>query len=261
MTTTAATRPVGVLLREWRERRRLSQLELSNRTEVSTRHLSWIETGRSRPTARMILRIADDLEVPLRERNEMLLAAGFAPAYPQHGLDDPALADVRGALRAVLAAHLPHPALLLDRWWDLVDANAAAATLLAGCAPHLLEPPVNVLRVSLHPDGLAPRIANLPQWRAHLLGQVRRRADRTGDARLAALHAELAAYPGGTDEAPGAGAVVVPLRLRVAGAELALFSLAAHVTTAADVTVEELAVETFHPADAATAAALRGLTA
>ncbi|AEA24944.1 helix-turn-helix domain-containing protein [Pseudonocardia benzenivorans] len=256
---TTSTAPVGALLREWRERRRLSQLELSNRTAVSTRHLSWIETGRSRPTAQMILRLADDLEVPLRERNAMLLAAGFAPAYPQHGLDDPELADVRDALRAVLAAHLPHPALLLDRHWDLVEANAAATALLDGCAPHLLVAPVNVLRVSLHPDGLAPRIANLPQWRAHLLGQVRRRAERTGDPALGALLDELTGYGGGTAEEPGPGAVVVPLRLRTADGELALFSLAAHVTTAADVTVEELVVETFHPADAATAAALRRL--
>lgn len=254
-------RPVGVLLRSWRERRRLSQLELSNRAEVSTRHLSFVETGRSRPTPEMILRLTEQLDVPLRERNQLLLAGGYAPRYPERTLEAPELSGVRDALRMVLAAHEPHPALVINRWWELLDANDAAGGLLVGCAEHLLRPPVNVLRVSLHPDGLAPRIANLPQWRAHLLGQVRRRAEQTDDARLRELYDELAAYPGGIDPGVPADNVVLPLRLRppdgVPGGELALLSIAAVVETAADVIVQELAVETFYPADAATAALMR----
>ena len=188
---------VGELLRDWRRRRRLSQLDLSIQADISTRHLSFVETGRSRPTPEMIIRLTEQLDVPLRERNTMLLAGGYAPAYPQHGLDEPELASVRAALRRVLAAHEPNPAVLINRWWEMVDANGAVAALTDGCAPELLVPPVNVLRLSLHPDGMAPRIVNLPQWRAHLLSQLRRRAEALGDQRLRELAAELAGYPGG----------------------------------------------------------------
>jgi transcriptional regulator with XRE-family HTH domain len=202
MTTLAPPqRPVGALLREWRERRRLSQLELAVQAEISTRHLSFVETGRSRPTPEMIVKLTEHLEVPLRERNQLLLAGGYAPRYPQHQLDAPELDSVRAALQLVLTAHQPYPALVINRWWELLDANPAVAMLTAGCAPHLLEPPVNVLRLSLHPDGMAPRIANLAQWRAHLLEQVHRRAEQTGDARLRELHEELLGYPGGGEAA------------------------------------------------------------
>ena len=253
---------VGPLLRTWRERRRLSQLDLSNLTGVSTRHLSWVETGRSRPTPEMIERLAGHLDVPLRERNRLLLAGGYAPAHPEHALDAPALAAVRASLRAVLRALEPHPAVLLDRWWDVVEANDALAPLLEGVAPHLLEPPVNVLRLSLHPDGLAPRIEDLAGWRGHLLHQLARRVEHTGDERLVALAEELAGYPGGgtsgTSGGVDPGAVVLPLRLRTDQGVLSLFSIAAHVGTAHDVTVEELTIESFHPADEATALALSG---
>ncbi|MCW2756728.1 MAG: helix-turn-helix domain protein [Nocardioidaceae bacterium] len=251
----APAEPVGRLLREWRERRRLSQLELSVRTDVSTRHLSFVETGRSRPTPEMILRLSEQLDVPLRDRNQLLLAGGFAPAYPEHDLDAVELRAVRAALRQVLAGHEPYPALVVDRHWDLVDSNAAVPLLLDGVAEHLLSEPLNVLRLSLHPEGMAPRIRNLAQWRAHLLEQLRRRAEHSSDPVLADLHAELLGYPGGLDHAP-AGSVVVPLRLAYGDAELALFSLASHVQTAADVTVAELAVESFYPADEATASLL-----
>jgi transcriptional regulator with XRE-family HTH domain len=253
---TATATEVGVLLRGWRERRRLSQLELSNQAEVSTRHLSFVETGRSRPTAEMIERLAGHLDVPLRERNRLLLAGGYAPAHPEHTLDEPDLAAVRDALRVVLAAHEPHPAVLLNRWWELVDANAAVAPLLEGVDPELLEPPANVLRLSLHPRGLAPRIANLGQWRAHLLGQLRQRIERTADPRLLELAEELAGYPGGDPEPAGPTDVVLPLRLTSPAGELSFFSIAAHVGTATDVTVEELTIEAFYPADEATAAAV-----
>jgi transcriptional regulator with XRE-family HTH domain len=262
-TTAPPARPIGQLLRDWRERRRLSQLELSIQAEISTRHLSFVETGRSRPTPEMILKLTERLEVPLRERNQLLLAGGYAPAYPQHGLDAPELASVRDAMRLVLTGHEPYPALVINRWWELLDANAAVAVITAGCAAQLLEPPVNVLRLSLHPDGMAPRIVNLGQWRAHLLEQVRRRAEQTGDDRLGELYDELSRYPGGADEgdheAVPATNVVLPLRLRHETGELSFFSIAATVETAADVTVDELVIESFYPADHDTAQRLRAL--
>jgi len=250
-------RPVGELLREWRERRRLSQLDLAIQADISARHLSFVETGRSRPTPAMILRLTEQLQVPLRERNVLLLAGGYAPAYGQHGLQEPELDSVRAALHQVLAGHEPYPAVVIDRWWDMQDSNSGVAVLVEGCAPALLEPPVNVLRLSLHPDGMAPRIVNLGQWRAHLLTQLRHRATALGDQRLSELHDELLGYPGGFDEAIESGGVVLPLRYRHDGRELALFSISAAVATATDVTVEELTIESFYPADAATAAALQ----
>ena len=254
-------RPVGRLLREWRERRRLSQLDLSIQAEISTRHLSFVETGRSRPTPEMILKLTEQLEVPLRERNQLLLAGGYAPAYPQHGLEAPELSSVREALRLVLTSHEPNPAVVINRWWELLDANSAVSLITAGCAPHLLEPPVNVLRLSLHPEGMAPRIVNLAQWRAHLLEQVRRRAGQTGDARLRELHDELIDYPGGIDKSVPASNVVLPLRLRHETRDLSFFSISATVETAADVTVDELAIESFYPADVETAQRMRELIA
>jgi transcriptional regulator with XRE-family HTH domain len=255
-------RPVGEMLREWRERRRLSQLDLSIQADISTRHLSFVETGRSRPTPTMIIKLTEQLDVPLRERNTLLLAAGYAPAYPQHGLDEPALGSVCSALRQVLAGHEPYPALVINRWWEMVDSNSGADMLSDGCAPGLLEPPVNVLRLSLHPDGLAPRIVNLGEWRAHLLTQLQHRARALGDDRLMELHRELTGYPGGPDPdgraaSPPAAGVVLPLRYRHRGQELSFFSISASVSTATDVTVEELAIEAFYPADSATAGALQ----
>lgn len=258
-TTTVPDRPIGQLLRDWRERRRLSQLELSIRAEISTRHLSFVETGRSRPTPQMIERLTEQLDVPLRERNQLLLAGGYAPAYPHHGLDAPELANVRAALRLVLAGHQPYPALVLDRWWTMLDANPAVGTLTVGCAAHLLEPPVNVLRLSLHPDGLAPRIRNLAQWRGHLLTQLHRRIETTGDLRLIELERELLDYPGGSDTTGGHHGVVVPMRLQLGPHELSLFTLTAAVETASDITVAELVVESFYPAEDATSELLRTL--
>jgi len=249
--------PVGELLREWRQRRRISQLDLSIQAEISARHLSFVETGRSRPTPEMILRLTEQLDVPLRERNALLLAGGYAPAYPEHGLDEPELQSVRTALRQVLAGHEPHPAVLVNRWWEMLDSNAAIGILVDGCAPALLEPPVNVLRLALHPDGMAARIVNLAQWRGHLLTQLRRRAGALGDRRLADLHAELLGYPGGRPDDAAPTDVVLPLRYARGGTELSFFSISAAVGTATDVTVEELAIEAFYPADAATMSALR----
>jgi len=249
---------VGELLRGWRERRRLTQLDLSLQAEVSARHLSFIETGRARPTSEMILRLSEELEVPLRERNALLLAGGFAPVFPEHGLDDPSLDAVRGALRQVLIGHEPHPAVVIDHHWRLVDANSGIGLFTAGVAAELLAPPINVLRLSLHPDGMAPRIVNLGEWRAHLLARLARQAAQTADPELAALHEELAGYPGGTGPEPHRHDVVVPLRYRHGERELSFLSLTAVFGTPLDVTVAELAIESFYPADAATTEFLRG---
>jgi transcriptional regulator with XRE-family HTH domain len=256
-----AERPsVGTLLREWRQRRRFSQLDLALEAGVSARHVSFIETGRSRPSAEMVVRLADHLDVPLRERNSLLLAAGYAPAYAQHDLDAPEMGPIREAIERVLRGHEPYPALVVDRHWGMVAANGALALLTAGVAPELLEPPVNVLRLSLHPEGVAPRIINLGEWRAHLLDRLGREAVISGDPALFALHEELAAYPGADPpHAPDldVGGVAVALRVRVGNQELAFISTATTFGTAVDITVSELSIEAFFPSDAATASRLR----
>ena len=261
---TPPTQPVGDLLRAWRERRHLSQLALALEADVSARHLSFLETGRARPSRDMLLRLMERLDVPLRERNRLLLAAGYAPAFPERRLDDPALQPARQAVERVLAAHKPYPAHAVDRYWTLVATNDVAWPLLEGVDPGLLEPPINVLRLSLHPEGLAPRIANLGQWRAHILHRVRQQVESSGDPALEALLTELAGYP-----APGAegtetplrdlydAGVVVPLRLCSTWGMLALFSTVTIFGTPVDVTLSELAIEAFFPADPATAETLR----
>ncbi|HEY3686964.1 MAG TPA: helix-turn-helix transcriptional regulator [Streptosporangiaceae bacterium] len=258
MTTTQAAEPrAGALLRRWRQRRRLSQLDLSIAADVSTRHLSFLETGRAAPSRDMVLHLADHLEVPLRERNALLLAAGYAPVYHESGLDGPGMSATLAALRGVLAGHEPNPAILVDRQWNLVDANTAATVLMEGVAPELLEPPVNVLRASLHPDGMASRIVNLREWRAHVLHRLRREADLLGSDDLDALYEELAAYPyddGGAGDAPAGPVpeVAVTLRLRHPRGELTFLSLVSTFGTPVDVTMDELVLETFLPADDAT---------
>jgi uncharacterized protein (TIGR03382 family) len=192
--------PVGALLRAWRQRRRRSQLDLALDAEISQRHLSFVESGRATPSREMVLRLAEQLDVPLRERNELLLAAGYAPRYPERSLADPDMAAARSAVEAILRAHMPHPALAVDRHWNLLATNDAVAALIAGVAdPALLTPPVNAMRLALHPRGLAPRIANFPEWRAHLLERLRRQVEASAGPGLAALLAELAAFdaPGG----------------------------------------------------------------
>jgi transcriptional regulator with XRE-family HTH domain len=254
-------RPVGELLRQWREHRRLSQLALALDAEISTRHLSFVETGRSTPSREMVLRLAEQLELPLRERNSLLLAAGYAPVYAESGLDSAPMAAVRAAIRQLLTAHEPYPAVVVDRSWNLVDANASVALFTADVRPDLLTPPANVLRASLHPEGMAPRIVNLGEWRAHLLGRLRRQIASTADPGLANLYDELRAYPCDQPEPeielPGPGDVVVPLRMRHDDSELAFFSTVATFGTPLDVTVSELMIESFYPADAETAAVLR----
>jgi transcriptional regulator with XRE-family HTH domain len=253
---------IGDLLRGWRQRRSLSQLELSLGSAVSARHLSFIETGRARPSREMVLHLAERLDVPLRERNGLLLAAGFAPSYAERSLDDPEMAPAKAALERLLAAHEPYPAVIVDRAWNLAAANGAVALLLDGVAGHLLEPPANALRIALHQEGMAPRIANLPEWSGHLLERVARRAAITGDEQLAGLREELAAYPGVHVERPrgesaGAAEIALPLRLRTQAGELTFLSTETTFGTAVDITLAELALEAFYPADEATAEACR----
>jgi transcriptional regulator with XRE-family HTH domain len=251
------------MLREWRCRRRLSQLELALEADVSSRHLSFVETGRSRPSAAMVLHLAERLDIPLRERNDLLLAGGFAPAYRQRELDAREMRPVRDAIEQVLNGHEPCPALVVDRHWDLVSANRALASLVEGAAAHLLEPPVNVLRLSLHPEGVAPRIINLPQWRTHLLRRLRRDALATGDPALNALYEELTSYPSGDPGQPldpAFAEVAVPLRVRDRKCELSFISTRTTFGDALDVTVAELSIESFFPTDERTADAMRATT-
>ena len=259
-----ATRAVGDHLREWRQRRRMSQLDLALEAEISARHLSFVETGRSAPSREMVLHLAEQLEIPLRERNLLLVSAGFAPIFPERSLDDPALHAARRAMDLVLKGHEPYPAVAVDRHWTLVAANAAIPTLLAGVSPDLLEPPVNVLRLTLHPQGLAPRILNLSEWRAHLLARLRHQVDLTADPVLIELMRDLSELPAPRAEprqGPGVDAaeIVVPMRLQTEAGVLDLFSTTTVFGTPVDITLSELAIESFFPANGATADALRAL--
>jgi transcriptional regulator with XRE-family HTH domain len=260
----ASVARAGTLLKEWRLRRRLSQLSLACETDISTRHLSFIETGRSQPSREMILRLAEGLGVPLRERNDLLLAAGYAPVYSVRPLGDAALSAARKAVNLALTGHEPLPALALDRHWNLISANRAVTPLLAGTAPELLAPPVNVLRLSLHPQGLARRIVNLTEWRAHLLERLRHQVEVTADPVLSGLLAELRGYPVNAPKEAGHASVnssiVVPLQLTTEKGILRLFSTTTVFGTPLDVTVSEIAIESFFPMDEETAHALLRLT-
>ncbi|MDX6667436.1 MAG: hypothetical protein QOK04_816, partial [Solirubrobacteraceae bacterium] len=255
---------VGPLLREWRNRRRLTQLELALDAGISARHLSFVETGRSKPGRDMLLRILEQLEVPFREQNRLLLAVGHAPAFPERSLDDPELAPVREALDVILTGHEPYPAVVVDRAWNLVAANSpvSALTEAVDLDPALLEPPVNALRVGLHPRGLAPLIVNLGKWRTYFLERLERQIAIAGDDDLAALFEEVAGYPVPEHEhAPVAGRgdneILGPLRLRApGGGELSFFGMFATFDTPFEVTTSELAIELLFPADRTTGQAL-----
>lgn len=245
------TQTAGDLLRHWRLERRLSQLELAGRADTSTRHLSFIETGRATPSRTMLVHLCEQLEVPLRERNRLLLAAGYAPVYAEPSLDTPAMVPVRDAMRQLLAGLDPYPALAIDQNWNMIDANAGVALLIQDVDPELLAPPTNALRLSLHPEGMAPRIINLAEWRGHLFERLTRRIEVTGSPELTELLAELREYPGGEIELalPEPDQMVVPLRLRHGNHELSLISATTVFGTPMNVTVAELAIESFYPAD------------
>ncbi|MDW4898539.1 helix-turn-helix transcriptional regulator [Streptomyces californicus] len=282
MTTAPPDTEVGPLLREWRERRRISQLELALRADSSARHISFVETGRSRPSEDMVLRLAEALDVPVRERNALLVMAGYAPRYAQTPLDAPAMTALRESLDRLLTAYEPYPALVVDGVYGVVAANRGIALLLEGVAERLLVPPVNAMRLTLHPEGLAPRIVNLPEWRADLLAQMERQIALVRSPALRELYEEVAAYPvpqrpadtdrpdvregpggpGGSASADGraggerAAAFALPMRLEHGGRVLSFVSSIATFNTPMDVTVAELAIETFLPADRETAAYL-----
>ena len=241
----------------------MSQLALACDAEISTRHLSFIETGRATPSREMVLRLAEQLEVPLRARNSLLVSAGFAPVYPERSLSDPALSSALAAIRHLLDAHDPFPAIAVDRHWELVASNDAARALMTGVDSSLLTPSINVLRMSLHPLGLASRIVNLAEWKAHVLTRLRRQIDTSPDPVLVELAKELAEYPASTtkrDAAPthGLADVIVPLQLQTPGGVLSFLSTTTVFGTPIDLTLSEIALESFFPADQATAQALRG---
>jgi transcriptional regulator with XRE-family HTH domain len=260
---TQTTTTIGELVRSWRELRHLSQLDLASEAEISQKHLSFIESGRAAPSRDMVITLAEHLDVPLRERNTLLLAAGFAPVYRDRPLDDPALASARAAIDQLLVAHEPFPALTVDRRWTLVAANKSVGVLIAGVDPDLMKPPVNVVRVSLHPRGLAPLIVNVAEWRLHMIERLRRQYRITRDREIDALLREVSAYPVEAGKKSERGspipqdAVVMPLRLRSHGGILSFLSTVTVFGTAIDITLSELSLEAFYPADEATAAALR----
>lgn len=252
----------GELLREWRNLRRMSQLDLALEAGVSARHLSFVETGRSRPSREMVLTLAEHLEVPLREQNALLLAGGFAPVFSEMDLEDDRMGPVRNALDAILKGHEPYPAVIVDREWEIVASNGPAGMLLEGVSQELVSPPANALRITLHPEGLAPRILNFDEWSAHLLTRLRRQALLSQDPALAELERELLGYSG-VEQSSGLAELeemlFVPLRLRLPnGTVLSLFSTVATFGTALDITLEELSIEAFFPADEATKDYLRG---
>lgn len=253
---------VGDYLRQWRQRRRMSQLDLAGEAEISARHLSFVETGRAAPSRDMVLRLAERLDVPLRERNVLLMAAGFAPAFPQRALDDAALKPAQRAIDQVLRAHEPSPALAVDRHWNLLSANRMVMPLLDGVAPSLLKPPLNVLRLSFHADGLAARTVNLGEWCAHLLERLHRQCEASADAELIRLYDELKGYKIPARAAPiAADAVAVPFRLRLGSDVLSFISTTMVFGTPVDITLSEIAIETFFAADDATAGRLRAIAA
>ena len=266
MSLTTAPR-VGLMLRDWRQRRRLSQMDLSNEAAVSARHLSFVETGRSKPSRELVLHLAEHLDVPLRERNSLLLAAGYAPAYPERSLDDAGMDPVRDALDRVLGGHEPYPAVIVDRKWDIITANGSALAIFTdGVDPDLLQPPINAYRLGLHPRGLAPRVRNFGEYSAHLITQLSRDVALSGDADLAVLLGEVKAYPeverGATALTDPAQLLFLPIRLGMPdGTELSLFSTIATFGTALDVTLAELSIEAFFPADDATQKALQSRVA
>lgn len=266
MRTNTSSPTAGALLREWRERRRLSQLGLALEADISQRHLSFVESGRAAPSRDMVMRLSETLSVPLRQRNHILAAAGFAPVFPERAIEDARFRPALDAIRIVLKGHEPYPALAVDRHWDMVAYNASIAPFLEGISNRkLLEPPVNVLRLALHPEGLAPRIVNLAEWRGHLIGRLRQQIEAAADAGLAELERELSAYPGPrptpAHHHDPARDIAVPLRLRLGDEILSFISTVTVFGTPLDVTLSELAIESFFPADPDTAESLRRLAA
>ncbi|MEU0117683.1 helix-turn-helix transcriptional regulator [Streptomyces bobili] len=259
-----ADRGVGPLLRAWRERRRVSQLELALRADSSARHISFVETGRSRPSEELLLRLAEHLDVPVRERNTLLVAAGYAPRYRETPLDDPALDALRSGMERLIQGYEPYPALVVDATYNVLAANRGITMLMDGLPESLLAPPLNAMRLTLHPEGLAPRIRNLPEWRGHLLAQMERQIALHRSAPLRALYEEVCAYPvtesaPGTEPAEPVAYFALPMLIEHEGRTLSFISSISTFNTPMDVTVAELAIETLLPADPATVTYLHSL--
>jgi transcriptional regulator with XRE-family HTH domain len=257
-------RPIGQLIREWRQRRRLSQLDLACDAEISTKHLSFLETGRAQPSREMLLHLASRMAIPLRDRNVMLNAAGFAPTYQERSLDDPDFRLARQSIDLMLSMHEPNPALAVDRHWTMVASNKAVGHLISGVDPLLLVPPVSVIRLSLHPAGLAPRIINLVEWRRHAIARLRQQIDVTGDSVLADLVEEVRDYPlpsghSGRVKPGDHEMIAVPFRLATVHGPLSFISATTMFGTPVDITLSELAIESFFPADQVTVSVMRRL--
>lgn len=253
------TEAIGPMIREWRTRRRMSQLDLALEAEISQRHLSFVESGRSAPSRDMVLKLAEHLTVPLRQQNQLLIAAGFAPSFSERKIGDPELEPAMAAVRQILKAHEPNIAVAVDKYWNLIEANAAIAPFLSGVTEaSLLEPPVNMLRLTLHPRGLAPQIVNLREWRDHLLMRLHRQNAALADPAISELEEELAAYPSGPRAAsglhPDTALIAQPMRIRMGDAVLSFISTSSVFGTPLDITLSEIALEMFFPADAETAA-------
>lgn len=250
---------VGPLVREWRMRRRRSQMDLALDVGVSTRHLSFVETGRSKPSPELLLSLADHLDVPLRDRNVFMLAAGYAPRYRRTPLDDPSMSRVRAALQQLLDGHDPYPGIVIDRSWNVVLANPAAARLTASLPDELTTSKINVFRACLHPDGLAGQTLNFEEWSGYLMGQLRRLETMTNDPEVSDLLDEVEQYPtvvtseAARDSTPEELPLLVPWNLRIGDNRLSLFTTLTTFGTPRDITLDEVAVELFYPADEATA--------
>jgi transcriptional regulator with XRE-family HTH domain len=257
----SGARPVGELLREWRQRRRLSQLDLACEAEISTRHLSFLETGRAQPSREMILRLAEQLEIPMRERNVLLVAAGYAPMFTEHGLEDPALKSAKKAIEVILESQKPFPAFAMDRYWNLVASNRAIPEIYEGVSPKLRQEPINALRITLHPEGLAPRIVNFAEWRAHALARLKRQIEITADSVLMDLLGEAMSYPTplakGSASTDAAETIMVPFLLDTVLGRLSFFTTLTMFGSPLEITLAELALECFYPADASTAEIVR----
>lgn len=259
--TEAATAPVGAQLKAWRARRRLSQLDLALDAQISSRHLSFVETGRSLPSRTILMRLADSLAVPPRERNRLLIAAGFAPLYPEKDIDSVAMETARAVISHVLRSYRPFPALAIDRHWNVIEANETVMALIEGVAPHLLEPPLNAVRISLHPEGVASRIVNLSEWRAALFQRLRDQIAVSADPVLTDFLAELQSYPGGESTAVPSYPLAIPMIIDTKVGRMSLLTMSSVFGSPVDVTLSELAIESLLPADTATLEALQRLAA
>jgi transcriptional regulator with XRE-family HTH domain len=261
MTAISPSHHAGNHIRQWRQRRRMSQLELALEAEISTRHLSFVETGRAQPSRRMILALADRLEIPMRERNLLLVAGGFAPVYPERALAAPEMQGANEVIDLVLKGHLPYPAFAIDRRWNILSSNRSLPKIYEGVAAELLAPPVNALRLTLHPDGMAGKILNLEEWRGHILSRLRAQIAATADEALISLYAELRAYGGEPAVSPGEGRPLIPFRLMTEAGAMSFLTTTMTFDSPLDVTLSELMIECFFPADAETRERVRLMSA